>query len=284
MGRGRHNADRVYRAALAALVALWLCAGPVWAHGQHGGAASRPAPAPRAGGVAQAPRQQAARPQVQLRANGHVPNGQFQGRVQGGVVQGGVVQRPGYPPTGYPNGGYVRPGYPASAAPGSAYRAPAPYPAQVRPYTYPGAAPAGHLGDWLNQHRSLPAPEQERALRSDPSFRRLQPSEQDRLVQQLHHVNQLPEEQRQRRLARNEVLEHMAPQEQMRVYNSMRRLNTLPQDRRAMLGNAFRDLRAVPMDQRATVLNSSRYQNTFSPDERGILSDVLRAEPYEPAR
>ena len=103
-------------------------------------------------------------------------------------------------------------------------------------------------------------------------------------MQQLHHVNQLPEEQRQRRLARNEILEHMSPQEQMRVYNSMNRLNALPADRKALLGSAFRDLRAVPMDQRATVLNSSRYQNTFSPEERGILSDVLRAEPYEPAR
>jgi phage-related protein len=169
-------------------------------------------------------------------------------------------------------------GYPAGAAPGSAYRA-TPYAAQARPYTYPGAAPAGHLGDWLNQHRNLPVQDQERILRNDPSFRRLPASEQDRLVQQLHHVNQLPEEQRQRRLARNEILEHMSPQEQMRVYNSMNRLNALPADRKALLGSAFRDLRAVPMDQRATVLNSSRYQNTFSPEERGILSDVLRAEP-----
>jgi len=32
------------------------------------------------------------------------------------------------------------------------------------------------------------------------------------------------------------------------------------------------------------VLNSSRYQGAFSPEERGILSDLLRAEPYEPAR
>ena len=96
-------------------------------------------------------------------------------------------------------------------------------------------------------------------------------------------MNQLPEEQRERRLARNEVLEHMSPQEQMRVYNSMNRLKSLPPDRRALLGSAFRDLRAVPMDQRETVLNSSRYQNAFTPDERGILSDVLRAEPYEPA-
>lgn len=272
VGRGRHNAERMHRAGLAALVALCLCAPTAWGWGQHGGAVGHSAPAPRAGG-AQAPRQQMSRPQSQVR-----PNSQMRGR-----VPGGVAQRPGYPAAGYPNGAYARPGFPAGAAPGGAYRA-APYAAGARPYSYPGAAPAGHLGDWLNQHRNLPVQEQERVLRSDPSFRRLQPAEQDRLVQQLHHVNQLPEEQRQRRLARNEILEHMSPQEQMRVYNSMNRLNGLPPDRRAMLGNAFRDLRAVPMDQRATVLNSSRYQNSFSPEERGILSDVLRAEPYEPAR
>jgi len=40
----------------------------------------------------------------------------------------------------------------------------------------------------------------------------------------------------------------------------------------------------VPLDQRETVLNSARYQNAFSPQERGILSDLLRVEPYEPAR
>jgi hypothetical protein len=58
----------------------------------------------------------------------------------------------------------------------------------------------------------------------------------------------------------------------------------MPADRRTMMRSAFRDLRAVPPDQRQTVLNSSRYQGAFSPEERSILTDVLRAEPYEPAR
>jgi len=43
-------------------------------------------------------------------------------------------------------------------------------------------------------------------------------------------------------------------------------------------------LGAVPLDQRQMVLNSSRYQGVFSPDERDILSNMLRAEPYAPAR
>jgi hypothetical protein len=139
------------------------------------------------------------------------------------------------------------------------------------------------LSDWLNQHRALPAQEQERMLRSDPTFNRLAPSDQQRVVRQLHQVNQMPDEQRQRRLARAEVLERMSPQDRMRVNLSARRWATLPADRQALMRNAFRDLRGVPLDQRQTVLNSSRYQGVFSPEERGILGDVLRAEPYQPA-
>ncbi len=121
-------------------------------------------------------------------------------------------------------------------------------------------------------------------LRTDPTFNRLAPSDQQRVVRQLHQVNQMPEEQRQRRLARAEVLEHMSPQDRMRVNLSARRWATLPADRQALMRNAFRDLRAVPVDQRQTVLNSNRYQGVFSPEERGILTDVLRAEPYQAAR
>jgi hypothetical protein len=121
-------------------------------------------------------------------------------------------------------------------------------------------------------------------LRSDPSFNRLPPPEQQRLVQQLHQVNQMPEEARERRLARNEMLEHLSPQEQTQVSVSARRWGALQPQRQALMRDAFRDLRSVPLDQRATVLNSARYQGVFSPEERGILSDMLRVEPYEPAR
>jgi len=190
-------------------------------------------------------------------------------------------------PSGYPQygngGGYpnaVRPGYP-----GQPYGAPAaPLGAQVRPYYNQNTAPPGHLGDWLNQHRGQPVQEQERTLRNDPNFTRLPQGDQQRLLQQLHRVDQMPEDQRQRRLGRAEMLEHLSPRDRMQVNDSFRRMNMLPGDRRSALSNAFRDLRAVPLDQRPTVLNSSRYQNQFSPEERGMLSDMLRVEPYEPAR
>jgi hypothetical protein len=104
------------------------------------------------------------------------------------------------------------------------------------------------------------------------------------VVQQLHQVDQLTEQQRQRRLARAEALEHLSPQEQMQINMSARRWAAQPLERQALMKSAFRDLRSVPPDQRQTVLNSARYQGAFSPEERGILSDMLRVEPYQPAR
>jgi hypothetical protein len=121
-------------------------------------------------------------------------------------------------------------------------------------------------------------------LRGDPSFRRLPPTEQQRVVQQLHQVDQLSEEQRQRRLARAEMIDRLPPQQRMQINLSARRWAALPVDRQAIMKRAFQDLRAVPLDQRPTVLNSARYQGVFSPEERGILSDMLRVEPYQPVR
>jgi hypothetical protein len=94
----------------------------------------------------------------------------------------------------------------------------------------------------------------------------------------------MPEQQRERRLARSEMLEHMSPQDRMGVNVAGRRLAALPPDRQALVGRAFRDLGGVPLEQRQMVLDSSRYQGAFSPDERNILSNLLRAEPYVPAR
>jgi hypothetical protein len=121
-------------------------------------------------------------------------------------------------------------------------------------------------------------------LRRDPSFYRLPSADQQRLLGQLHQMNQMPEEQRQRRLARAEALEHMSPQDRMSLNLSGRRLAALPQDRKALVRRAFQDLSSVPLDQRQTVLDSNRYQGVFSPEERGILSDFLRVEPYQPAQ
>jgi len=151
-------------------------------------------------------------------------------------------------------------------------------------YARPSYSPPGHLGDWLYQHRTAQVEEQERMLRNDPSFRHLNPGEQQRVLRQLHQVNELPAEQRDRRLARAEMLERLTPQERMQINISARRWAAMPADRQALMKSAFQDLRSVPVEQRPTVLNSSRYQGVFSLEERGVLSDMLKAEPYEPAR
>ena len=277
MRTGREIAGGMSRAILAAAIAL-LCVSAAWGRGQR---ASAPAPR-QAGGPAipaAGPRNQNARPQPSRPQYRSRPGQQSSGRPQGNAVQ---RPAPGYAAPG------LRPSYPG-AAPGSVYARPGypavPYVTPARPaYAYPGAAPPGHLGAWLNQHRGLPVQEQERLLRGDPSFYRLPPADQQRLLRQLHQVNQLPEEQRERRLARAEALEHMSPQQRMSLNLSGLRLKALPPDRQALVKRAFQDLRSVPLDQRQTVLSSSRYQGVFTPEERGILTDFLRAEPYEPPR
>lgn len=171
-----------------------------------------------------------------------------------------------------------------SAGPAQAQPAPsAAQPARSQ-YQNPNAVPSGHLGNWLTQHSNLPAAEQERMLRADPSFNRLPTGEQQRLMRQLQNVDQMNEQQRLRRLERSELIERMSPLERMNLKHSNQVFNALPTNRQTLMKRAFQDLRNVPSDQRQTVLNSGRYQSTFSPEERAILNDFLRVEPYVPQR
>jgi len=260
------RATAVRRAVVYAALAA-LCLPASWVIGQHRNEAPRPAAHPAPARPAPAPRgQQGGRAQQpQGRQNNTVPRMQ-QGNPYSNQ-QG--VSRPVYPGA---NAGTNRGGYPGT----------------VRPALPPNAmvpgAPPGHLQSWLNEHRNVPVQNQEQQLRTDPSFKRLPPGEQQRLVQQLHNVNQMPDEVRQRRLARAELMERLSPQDRMHVNRSAREWTTLPSDRQAQMKSAFRDLRGVPPDQRSIVLNSARYQGQFSPQERGILSDMLRVEPYEAPR
>jgi hypothetical protein len=245
------NAERLRPAAIAAAV-LFLCLPAV--SGQRNAApAARPRFAPQ--------QRQAMRPQNQQK--------QFQNQqrqYQNQPMNNGAV-RPGqaYPGEGARAGAYGNQGYAGANRPG--YQ-----------------SPPGHLGDWLNQHRNLSGPDQERALRNNPAFNHLDSETQQRLVNRLHELNQMPEARRQQRVEENEMLEHMSPQQHMQTIQAGRRFSALSPDRQIAVKRAFQDLRAVPPDQRETVLNSARYQSGFSPDERDILSNLMRAEPYEPAR
>ncbi len=142
--------------------------------------------------------------------------------------------------------------------------------------------PPGHLADWLNQHRNLPPAQQEQLLLKDPTFLRLNPMEQRKVLNQLHQMETMNDQQLQRRLARAELIEHLSPADKIEVNASAERMRDLPPERRQMLRRAFQDLRGVPMEDRDMVLSSAYYRKTYSPAERIILHDVLRVEPYEP--
>src|SRR5580658_1524847 len=164
---GKHNAGLMRRAALVAAAAVF-CAPASWAwHSQHNSAPAHSAPAPHYSAPKSNPPQgQTNKPQGQNR-----PANQYQGRPLGNAA----------PP---PASGYgapaVRPAYPGTPNRGL-------YQTPVRPGgAYPGSAPPGHLGYWLNEHRGLPVQDQERMLRSDPNFTRLPPGDQQRVLQQLH--------------------------------------------------------------------------------------------------
>src|ERR1022692_3241826 len=217
---GGYRTGSMGRAAMAAAV-LVLCLQAAWVSGQRGGQQPRPAPhsrpsAPSYQPSRQAPRQQAApqyrqpapqyrQPSPQYRQPGpqyRQPAPQYRQPAPqyGNRPQGNVAPRPmpGYPSTGARPAyrpGYPGPAYPGSGNPGSAY------PRPTNPgYTTPGGSPPGHLGSWLNEHRTQPVQEQERTLRNDPSFNHLAPFEQQRVVRQLHQVDQMPAQQRERRL------------------------------------------------------------------------------------
>ena len=189
MFAGTFKAKRMIRAVTAA-AGILLCMQAAWARGQHGGApasASHSAPAPHASAAPRgnAPANRAAQPRNLYPRNfNQGPAGSAARRPAPNSL--GNNPRAAYPP---PN--YAAPGNPGSAYPGPPYLGPS----YARP-AYPGFAPPaegppGHLGDWLNQHRNLPITEQERVLRGDPSFRRLPSADQQRVIEQLHQVNQL---------------------------------------------------------------------------------------------
>ena len=169
------------------------------------------------------------------------------------------------------------------------------------PQTYSGASPgnaavpsqelrrevphppqAGHAGAWLATHRNLSAQEQQKALESDPQFKRLTPLQQDRLKGRLEHFNSLPPQQQQRMLNRMETWEHLTPDQKQNARQLASELRQLPPGRRDMMQTAIRDLRQMPPDQREQVLESSRFKSMFSEHEQSMLKDITRL-PLAPA-
>jgi hypothetical protein len=146
-----------------------------------------------------------------------------------------------------------------------------------------GQANGEHLGSWMRQHQNQSPAEQERALRQEPGFNRLQPQQQQNLVNRLHQLDQMPPEQRARTMDRIENLERLSPERRQAVRSSAQQLAVLPQDRKRMVQKAFRDLREMPPEQRQAVMNSPQFAGQFSAQERSIMGNLLAVEPYQHA-
>ena len=134
----------------------------------------------------------------------------------------------------------------------------------------------GHSGNWLNQSRNVPRAQQEKALESDPQFRRLPPQRQQQLRQRLQRFNSLQPQQQDRITSRMETWEHLTPQQKQTARGVYQQMQKLPPGRRDMVSNAIRELRQLPSEQRREMLNSPRYRNMFTPQERNMLDGITQ--------
>jgi Protein of unknown function (DUF3106) len=195
---------------------------------------------------------------------------------------GGQHEVPRPPMQGQP------PSHPRSQAAfthGQAHEVPRPPQASnsLREVPRPPQAGQRHGGDWLRTHRDQPLADQQKALQSDPQFRRLPPQQQQRLEQRLQHFNSLPPQEQQRRLNRIETWEHLTPQQKTQARQLASQWQQLPPQRRQMMKTAIGDLRAMPPEQRERVLDSDRFKGMFSEQERGMLRETTKL-PLAPAQ
>jgi hypothetical protein len=161
------------------------------------------------------------------------------------------------------------------AAPSPVPQRTAPAPQQrVAPPPVRSPRPQGHAGDWLRQYKDLPPDEQEKALQSDPSFRRLPPARQQKLRDRLQRFSNLPPQQQLRVLNRMETWQHLTFEQKQEARQVFKEMQQLPQDRRRLVHKAIDDLRAMPPDQREQIINSDKFKGMFSDQERGLMSDA----------
>jgi len=155
-------------------------------------------------------------------------------------------------------------------------RAPHPQPGKNQP-----PRPAHNTGDWIRNHKDLSPEQQEKALESDPAFKKLESARQAALKERLRKFNSLPPQQRERAMARWKYLESLSPQQREQLRQANQELRGLPGDRQLMVHKAVRSLRQMTPEGREEVYKSDRFHNTFSSQEQDILKRLagISAEP-----
>lgn len=133
-----------------------------------------------------------------------------------------------------------------------------------------------HAGDWLRKYKDVPPQQQQKALNSDPQFRRLPPERQDRLRDRLQRFSTLPPQQQTRILHRMETWEHLTPDQKQEARGLFREMRSLPPDRRQRVESAIRELRGMPPAQRQQMLESPQFRTRFSPEEQQVLEGITK--------
>ena len=139
-----------------------------------------------------------------------------------------------------------------------------------------------HAGDWLKKYKDVPPQDQQKALNSDPQFRRLPAERQDRLRERLQRFSTLPPQQQTRILNRMETWEHLTPDQKQEARGLFRQMRSLPPDRRQDMEGAIRQLRGMPPAQRQQMLESPQFKSRFSPKEQEMLNGITKL-PLAPA-
>jgi hypothetical protein len=161
------------------------------------------------------------------------------------------------------------------------------HPPQPHPQARPQQQPAhpqqtGHAGDWLRKYKDLTPSEQQKALHSDPAFRRLPSAQQQQLEQRLNHFSSLPPQQQLRMLNRMETWEHLTPEQKQHARQIFGQIKQLPPDRQRAVTTAIHDLRPMSPEQRERVINSDRFKGMFSDHERDMMRGATQL-PLAPA-
>jgi hypothetical protein len=139
--------------------------------------------------------------------------------------------------------------------------------------------PARPLFEWLESHQNLSLDQQEKALASDPNFKRLPPARQTALRERLRKFNSLPPEQRQLALKRMQFWASLTPAQRQELRDANHQLQGLPQDRRVAVHKALRHLREMDPQKRQQVMASDRFKTLFSEQEQGILKELAAINP-----
>jgi uncharacterized protein DUF3106 len=136
--------------------------------------------------------------------------------------------------------------------------------------------PQQHAGDWLRKHQNMSPAERQKALESDPGFRRLPPAQQQVLRQRLQHFSSLPAQQQTRMLERMDTWAHLTPTQKDQARQIHGQMQQLPPDRQRMVRTAIGDLRGMPPQQRDQIIDSPRFKSMFSQQERDIMRGATR--------